>query len=59
MGIRDFDIHTVKCMHVCVFLTVFITLQSTEENECGKTGHSKDFFYFFEALLDHFELQFF
>ena len=36
---------------------VFITLQSIGENESGKTGHSK-VFYFFEALLDHFEALF-
>ena len=37
---------------------VFITLQSIGENEYGKTCHST-IFYFFEALLDHFEAQFF
>ena len=41
-----------------VRLTVFITLQSIGENEYGKTGHSK-IFTFFEALVDHFEAQFF
>ena len=42
----------------CIFLRVFITLQSIGKNKYGKTGHSK-IFYFFEALLDHFEAQFF
>ena len=36
----------------------FFMLGSIGENEYGKTGHSK-IFYFFEALLDHFEAQFF
>ena len=52
------DIYDSKSkFHKTVFLTVFITPQSTGENEYGKTGHSK-IFYFFEALHDHFEAQF-
>ena len=41
----------------CACQTVFITLQSIDENEYGQTCHLK-VFYFFEALLDHFEAQF-
>ena len=40
------------------FIFRFITLQSIGENEYDKNGSLKDF-YFFEALHDHFEAQFF
>ena len=44
----------------CVFLTVFITLQSIGENEHGKTGHSK-IVIFLRALtgINHCEAWFF